>query len=71
MAKKVRNRTLAVKTSPEVKLTYYMYAAQHNVHVVDIIERIAECLKAGGEMSIRDCLETKASLNQNGHQNRS
>ena len=36
---------------------FYMYAAQHNTHVVDIIERVAECLKEGGEMSIRDCLE--------------
>jgi hypothetical protein len=53
MAKKVRNRTLAVKTSPDVKLTYYMYATQHNIHIVDIIERIAECLKAGGEMSVK------------------
>jgi len=58
MAKKVRNRTLAVKTSPDVKLTYYMYATQHDIHVVDIIERIAECLKAGGDMSVRDCLES-------------
>ena len=64
MAKKVRNRTLAVKTTPEVKLIYYMYATQHNVHVVDIIERIAECLKAGGEMSVRDCLESGKDLNQ-------
>jgi len=56
--RKVRNRTLAVKTSPDVKLIFYMYATQHNIHVVDIIERIAECLKAGGEMSIRDCLES-------------
>jgi len=58
IAKPKRNRTLAVKTTPEVKLTYYMYATQHNMHVVDIIERIAECLKAGGNMSIRDCLES-------------
>jgi len=55
--KRNRNRTLAIKTTPEVKLTFYMYAAQHDTHVVDIIERVAECLKAGGEMSIRDCLE--------------
>jgi len=64
MTKKARNRTLAVKTSPEVKLTYYMYATQHNVHVVDIVERIAECLREGGEMSIRDCLESKKGLGQ-------
>jgi hypothetical protein len=64
MAKKARSRTLAVKTSPEVKLTYYMYATQHNVHVVDIVERIAECLREGGEMSIRDCLESKKGLSQ-------
>ena len=62
--RKARNRTLAVKTSPDVKLTYYMYATQHNVHVVDIIERIAECLKAGGEMSVRDCLESGKGLDQ-------
>jgi len=30
MAKKVRNRTLAVKTTPDVKLTYYMYATQRH-----------------------------------------
>jgi len=35
-----------------------MYATQHNIHIVDIIERIAECLKAGGDMSVRDCLES-------------
>jgi len=64
VSKPKRNRTLAVKTTPDVKLTYYMYATQHNVHVVDIIERIAECLKAGGEMSVRDCLESKKGLNQ-------
>ena len=64
MAKKARNRTLAVKTTPEVKLTYYIYATQHNTHVVDIIERIAESLKEGGEMSIRDCLESKRGLSQ-------
>lgn len=58
MSRPKRNRTLAVKTTPEVKLTYYMYATQHNIHVVDIIERIAECLKAGGDMSVRDCLES-------------
>ena len=66
MAKKVRNRTLAVKTTPEVKLTYYMYATQHNMHVVDIIELLAKCLKAGGEMSVRDCLESKKGLGQGG-----
>ena len=55
--RKARSRTLAIKTTPEVKLTYYMYAAQHDMHVVDIIERVAECLKEGGEMSLRDCLE--------------
>ena len=53
-----------MKTTPEVKLTYYMYATQHNVHVVDIVERIAECLREGGEMSIRDCLESKKGLSQ-------
>jgi len=41
-----------------------MYATQHNIHVVDIIERIAECLKAGGEMSVRDCLESGKGLDQ-------
>jgi len=52
-----RNRTLAIKTTPEVKLTYYMYAAKHDMHVVDVIERVAKCLEAGGDMSLRDCLE--------------
>ena len=57
MVKKARSRTLAIKTTPEVKLTYYMYAAQHNTHVVDIIERVARCLEAGGDISLRDCIE--------------
>jgi len=49
---------LPLRLLPEVKLIYYMYATQHNIHIVDIIERIAECLKAGGDMSVRDCLES-------------
>ena len=55
--RKARSRTLAVKTTPEVKLTYYMYAAKHDMHVVDIIERVARCLEAGGDISLRDCIE--------------
>jgi len=55
--KKNRTRTLAVKTTPETKLTYYMYATWHGMHIADILERIADCLEAGGEMSLRDCLE--------------
>jgi len=57
MVKKARSRTLAVKTTPEVKLTYYMYAAKHDMHVVDVIERVARCLEAGGDISLRDCIE--------------
>ena len=52
-----RKRTLCVKTTPEVKLTYFMYAAQHDMHIANILERIADCLEAGGDMSLRDCLE--------------
>jgi hypothetical protein len=62
--KKSRNRTLAIKTTPEVKLTYYMYAAKHDMHVVDVIEQVARCLEAGGEMSLRDCLEKGESPSQ-------
>jgi len=39
------------------------------MHIADILERIADCLEAGGDMSLRDCLEPKVSLNQDSQQN--